>query len=409
MASITLHRAPWVVPVAGAVIENGAVAVSGGRIKAVGSFAGLRKRFAGAAVIDHGDSALLPALINAHIHLELSHLPIPLLHGKLSGFTSWIAALLGEREKNGATGAAAEQAARQVMLEQHRLGVIALGDIGNTDLGARLAPEFPGRLIHFYEFLGRTAKTRRKIAGQLAGEPPDRLFTAHAPYSTHPELIVLLKNRARSLNHPFPIHTAEPPSENELLSRGTGELHDFLLARGFIDSSYQPPLPIDKPGSVRYLHSLGVLDQGTVCVHCIHVSPEETALLAETGTRVCLCPGSNRYLGAGKAPVGLFLAHGILPALGTDSLASNPQLSIWREMACIRQDHPAVSPADILAMATLGGARALGIDEAFGSLAAGRSSSFLAVPLGRQADTPAELMEELVQEPSLPPVWINEA
>ena len=85
-------------------------------------------------------------------------------------------------------------------------------------------------------------------------------------------------------------------------------------------------------------------------------------LLAETKSKVCLCPGSNRYLGAGTAPVENYLRRGILPALGTDSLTSNPVLSLWREMRLLAEEHPAVDPADILRMATLGGAEALGLE-----------------------------------------------
>ena len=84
---------------------------------------------------------------------------------------------------------------------------------------------------------------------------------------------------------------------------------------------------------MEYLDSLGVLDSNTLCVHAVHVSKAEIVTLAEKKVRVCLCPGSNRFLGVGKAPVTEFLAHGILPALGTDSRASNTRLSMWREMA----------------------------------------------------------------------------
>ena len=134
--------------------------------------------------------------------------------------------------------ATAETAARAAMRQQHATGVTVLGDIGNTDLGSRLQDDFPGKLLHFHEFLGRSAKSRRTILAQVEAAPDTWRCTAHAPYSTHADLITALKERARKLGHPFPIHVAEPNSETEMLSSGTGELHSFLRGRNFIDDSY---------------------------------------------------------------------------------------------------------------------------------------------------------------------------
>jgi aminodeoxyfutalosine deaminase len=404
--SLTIHRAPWIVPATRPVLADGAVAVESDRIIDVGPFRELQKKYPDSAIRDHEGCALTPPLINTHLHLELSHLHIPHHKETVNGFTGWIAALLALRQRLGATGGDVEAAAREVMRHQHRSGIIALGDIGNTDLGLRLSREFPGVLLSFREFLGRSKKSRRAVQEQLDREPDDRLFTAHAPYSTHAELIRSLKFRARRLDHPFPIHVAEPASERDMLSHGTGELYSFLRDRGFLDDAFQPPAGIDNFGSVLYLHSLGVLDERTICVHCIHVSQEEIRILAETGTRVCLCPGSNRYLQVGTAPADRFLQHGILPALGTDSLASNPELSIWREMRILQENHPGIEPADIFAMATLGGASALGLDDRYGSLTPGKAAQFLAVPLGGKISSAPMLQEYLVGgNEKIQPAW----
>jgi cytosine/adenosine deaminase-related metal-dependent hydrolase len=402
-----IHRASWVVPVSDPAIADGAVVADNDRIVAVGRFHELSEIYPDAPINDHGRSALIPALVNAHIHLELSHIPLPALHKKITGFTGWIETLLAMRAELGDMGHAAEEAAKQVMLRQHRLGVIALGDIGNTDMGTKLACEFPGLILHFHEHLGRTTKTRRAILERVAAAPQDKLFTAHAPYSTHAELIRELKRRASALGHPFPIHVAESPSENEMLRRGSGELYTFLRKRGFIDDSYKPPAAIDNQGSVQYLHGLGALDKQTICVHCVHVTPGEAAILAETGATICLCPGSNRYLRVGKAPVGLFLQNRLRPALGTDSMASNPELSIWREMNILREDHPEINAADIFRMATLGGATALGIDEYYGSLARGKSARFLSIPLEKEMTDETMLYNLLTATENIQPIWVN--
>ncbi|MDW7771775.1 MAG: amidohydrolase family protein [Desulfobulbaceae bacterium] len=409
MSTLTIHRAPWVVPISEPVLTDAAVAVQDGRIVDVGPFADLEKKYPGSPIAEHTGCAFLPPLVNAHIHLELSHIHIAEDTDPVAGFTDWIARLLAAREENGAIGAAVEQAARETLARQYELGVIAIGDIGNTDIGAKLAPEFPGMLLHFNEVLGRSRKTRKSILAKVAAAPGNKRFTAHAPYSTHAELIQFLKARALKLDHPFPIHTAEPPSENELLAAGTGELFTFLLQRGFVDNSFRPPAGIDNHGSVQYLHKLGVLDARTICVHCIHVGDAEISILAETGTRICLCPGSNRHLHVGRAPVKKFLAHGILPAIGTDSRASNPEISMWREMAILSRDHRDVAAEDILAMATAGGAKALGIDRDYGTLARGKKAKFLAIQVPYGMRTAEQLVQYLAADnAAIKPVWITE-
>jgi cytosine/adenosine deaminase-related metal-dependent hydrolase len=402
-----LHHAAWVVPVSQPVIEDGAVAVDGSRIVDVGDFRKMRKRYPKARLYKHDNRVLLPPLINTHSHLELSHLHLS-PEDPPAGFTGWIERLITTRERVGATGPEAEKTARAALLKQHELGVIAIGDIGNTDIGLQVRRSFPGILIHFCEVLGRSAKTRRAIHKKLQNAPDSRVYTVHAPYSTHPELIRSVKDRSRRLGHPFSIHAAEPESENDMICSGSGDLFDFLFQRGFIEKSYTPPAASDRQGSIHYLDSLGVLDKLTLCVHCIHVSPEEVQILAEREAKVCLCPGSNRYLKVGKAPVQLFLDHGILPALGTDSRASNPELSIWREMRLLKQENPGLRPSDILAMATMGGAVALGLSQEHGSLAPGRKSQFLSVELPRTVKTEKAVLEFLVTgNEKIIPEWIQ--
>lgn len=407
MNNITIHRAPWVVPVSHPAIPDGAVAVQNKRILNVGGYNDLITRHPGSIVKEHAGSVLLPPLVNAHIHLELSHICIPKLHKTVTGFTSWINKLLDTRERYGAIGDLAEKAARDTLMQQYGHGVVALGDIGNTDFIEQFTNDFPGSMLHFNEVLGRSSKSRRSILERVAQAEKTKMFTAHAPYSTHAELIKALKQRARTLGHPFPIHVAESQSESELLNHGSGELYEFLIQRGFIDKSFEPPAAIDNPGSVQYLNTLGVLDKQTICVHCIHVSSEEIEILAETKTNVCLCPGSNRYLNVGRAPVKQFLDHDLLPALGTDSTASNPELSIWREMRLLKEDHPEVRASDIFSMATSGGAAVLGLDKDYGTLEKGKKAQLLAVMLPGEIQNPDVLFDILVTDnKGIKPVWV---
>ncbi|MDD2467715.1 MAG: amidohydrolase family protein, partial [Desulfobulbus sp.] len=332
MAGQQIHSAPWVVPVDGKIVVDGGVVVEQGRILAVDSLLALQQQFPQAEHIPHPQTVLTPALINAHIHLELSHLAELATKPLTTTFTGWIVQLLYLRDNLGISGAEIEEAARRVAECQYQQGVSVLLDIGNTSLSQQLMSEFGGRLLPHKEYLGLAAFTLEKNLQRLNAEPESVCCAAHAPYSTHPQLIQALKNRARSLKHIFPIHVAEPLAEREMLSEGRGEMVDFVRTRGFWDGSFQAP---GDPGSIRYLHGLGVIDERTLCVHAVHLDDEEIRILSGEGAKVCLCPGSNQFLQVGKAPVARFLEAGILPALGTDSVASNPELSLWREMALI--------------------------------------------------------------------------
>ncbi len=382
---LTIHRAPWLLPISRPPIADGGLAVRAGRILDIGGFKQVVRSHPGAEIIDHPDAVLMPGLINAHTHLELSHLAHLSQEPSPTSFTGWIGHMLAERTKADADKKTIQDAARAVLVEQQRQGVIAIADISNTGLIRELIPEFPGHLLCLKEYLGLRASELAASLSSLkeeAGYPdhPDICCTAHAPYSTHIDLLRALKNRTTRLGQIFSIHVAESTAEHDMISQGKGEMRNFLEQRGFWESSFRPT-GSDSKGSVSYLHQHGLLDSRTLCVHCIHVTGQEIDLLAETDAKVCLCPGSNRYLGVGTAPVEKYLRKGILPALGTDSLTSNPELSIWREMRLLADEHPTIDPADILRMATLGGAEALGLDRRLGSLEAGKEAAISAVKL----------------------------
>lgn len=392
--TIRIHAAPWVIPVGVPLLRDGGVAVAAGVIVAMDAKARLQQQFAGAEVIDHPGCVLTPALINAHTHLELSHLAALASEPHTGCFTDWITRLLALRERLGAGGEAAETAARESLDGQYHSGVQVIADIGNTALARDLAATFPGLLLAYKEYLGLAEFTLAKNLQRLAQEPAQALCTGHAPYSTHPELLRQLKARANSLGQIFPLHVAEPAAEAEMLAQGSGELVDFVRRRGFWDGSFRPT---DAGGSIHSLHALGLLDARTLCVHAIHVSEPEIRLMANLGVKVCLCPGSNRFLGTGRAPARRYLEHGILPALGTDSLASNPEISLWREMQILAEDQPDLDPADIFAMATRGGAEALGLGHRFGTLAPGRDAAILAVSLPLDCCTETDIHRYLVR------------
>ena len=404
-----IHRAPWVVADTSAeiytntrdIIEDGAVVVSNGFIKTVGKFGEIRKEFSSLPIKEHESKVLAPALINSHCHLELSYLNLTEYCGNQTSysndFTLWIRELLKSRHNFLQSTVDAEkqilrdgsQAVRDMAAE----GVGFVGDIGNSLESRRMGSDQNIEVCFLLELLGLTKEyevlSLARLDEVFSDESLEISCTAHAPYSATPVLIQAIKESADRRGHIFSIHVAESEQEVEFIQTGRGEFLDFLHERGAWDSTFKVP----KMGVVHYLESLGVLNDKTLCVHVVHVDHEEIEILALKKAKVCLCPGSNRFLGSGKAPVTEFLAHGILPALGTDSRASNPVLSIWREMRLLREDHPGLLPETVFSMATRGGAEAWGIDSVLGTLEAGKQARILQVNCRSDMHSSKDILE----------------
>ncbi len=380
-----LYRAPFVVTGHGPVIADGAVLTENGLVAAVGLYDDLKD--VDAQVEDYEGHVITPALVNCHAHLELSYLaglagdcPAP------GDMTGWIRGLLAARAAHGDV-AAQNDASLMALARLYAGGCRAVADIGNREESGLIGGGFKTEVLFFLELLGLCGAAEDAALAALAGIDADIRCTPHAPYSSGPALIRALKKRAGA--RLFPLHVAESAQEIEFLRTGSGPFADFLGERGLSLESF----PVPGMGAVRYLDSLGVLDAQTLCVHGVHVEAEEIALLVERGAAVCLCPGSNRFMGVGVAPVQKMLAQGIPLVLGTDSLASNPHLSLWREMQILREDHPSLPPEAVFAMASGNGARLLGLEDRLGAIAPGVSSSLLAVRC--PAKNGAEVLEFL--------------
>ncbi len=378
----TLYRAPYVVPVTSPVLADGGVLVDGGRI--VGADRVSRLRPAASRVVELEGRIITPALINCHCHLELSYLAGLEWDDKATsgGMTAWIRLLLAKRSE-AVEPTSIQRAAREALNGQYLRGVGLVADIGNLPATPALVAAGPAEVLFFQELLGVTAPAAEAALAALA---PEFNYTAHAPYSCHPRLIQALKEQSRQSGRVFPIHVAESAAEVEFLHTGRGPFHDFLAERLTMSGALAngegllAHVAVPGCGAIEYLHGLGVLDRQTICVHSVHISAAEADLIATARAKVCLCPGSNRRLGVGKAPVPLLLARHILPGLGTDSLASNDCLDLWQEMQVLQGDQPGLDPERIFAMATRGGAETLGVEERLGAIAPGREARLLGVP-----------------------------
>ncbi len=396
--SIKIVTAPWIVPVDSPTLRNGAVAVCNGRILCVGKRVDVLSSYPDCQELQY-DCVLLPGLINGHMHLELSHLrnissPLP-----EETFTDWIEALLLQRLKGNFSKTDIVESFSQVLQDQYNSGVALVADIGNeyfSELHVGREENWP-IVLRMLEFLGPHDAAFQAAQASLRELENEIPATAHAPYSTVPRLLVVLKRRSNRLHHIFSVHTAETKDEFTFLSDQKGCFRDFLEKRESWDTTFFNGYD-GGSGTIHYYKQLDILDERTLLVHCVHVTDDELQLVKKQKSSICLCPGSNAFLNVGVAPVVNMIAAGILPALGTDSFASNREIDLWREMAILSEQHPQISADTILAMATLGGASALHCSADYGSLSSGKSAHFFhaASPALRNCNNVKELERELV-------------
>jgi aminodeoxyfutalosine deaminase len=373
-------RARWVLPISSPPLDDGWVDVLDGRI--TGSGQGSGDADAGDER-DLGHVALMPGLVNAHTHLELSYLAdaVP----PAFGFTDWIRQVMAlRRAQPDPASPVIQDAARDAISALRAAGTAAVGDISNTLVTVPLLNERPLAAAVFFEvlrFREREAETViRDAMARLRLVPPAphvRVWPApHASYSVSAGLFQAM--RAWLDTDPLSrtsVHLAESPEETELLTRGTGPFRDLLQDLGAWDHEWTPP----GCGPVEHLARLQFLTSRTLAVHGVQMDAGDLARLARTGATLVTCPRSNRHVGVGDPPVARFYESAVPVAIGTDSLASAPNLDVFGELAAMHALAPAVPAARLLESATLVGARALGCGRRLGSIEAGKEAALIVV------------------------------
>jgi cytosine/adenosine deaminase-related metal-dependent hydrolase len=393
-------KARYVFPAAAAPIPDGVVTIRGERIVAVGKIPHAGR------VEDLGNVAVLPGLVNAHSHLDLSGLAKPLGRPGMA-FVDWLRLVidcrLRLRDELERRLRLREESERRLRLrggleECLRLGTTTLGDI--LQPGEVVDPmdlEHPGvDVTAFLELIGPTVD-RVEPAMELARRHVERTdpsgngpsgngpsgnwrpgLAPHAPYSVHPELLRHAVQLSRAQRVPIAMHLAESHEEIEWISSGGGPLRDFLAQRGVWEKA------LFRPGgrALDYLRPLADAHR-TLVIHGNYLDDEEIALLAEHAGRmaVVFCPRTHAYFGHDPYPLEKMLEAGVVVALGTDSRASSPDLSVLAEMRLVAQRHPAVDRRDVLRMGTIRAAEALGRDGEVGSLESGKWADLAIVAL----------------------------
>lgn len=358
------------------------------RIVAVGEAAALRAAHPGASW-QRESAILLPGLVNAHVHLELSALRGETRSG--GGFGPWVSSMMARRDARAPE--LDEEAIDAAVSELLRAGTSAIGEVTNSLRSVAQLASAPifGRVFHEIFGLSRTAadsmRARATEAREALGAWPAQLGYALAPhtlYSLHPDSARALADEARSTGRRTSLHLAEHAAELAFLRDGSGPFADFLAARGASTEGFTPP----GTGPVAYAEALGLLSPQLIAVHLTAATRDELARIKATGAQVVLCPRSNLFIELKLPPLYDILAAGLTPALGTDSLASNTTLDVLAEAAALADRFPQVDRGSLISMATYHGAAVLGLSHRLGALAVGLSPGVLAFDLAQPVADP---------------------
>ena len=353
----------WVEP--GRSYAPGELRVAAGRVIGVGPARGGRVP----------PRAILPSLVNAHVHLQ-----IPGLARAHRSFLPWVGAVMraGSRHTVDDHLAHAERALDELVND----GVAAVGEIDSTGLSPAALRAVPLGGVCYRELVGfhlgpRAARNLVAISSNPGSRHCRSGLSPHAPYSVSAAVL----RAARSSRVPLAIHVAETPEELQFLRTGRGPIRELLERLGRLPAGFRPP----RSGAVEYLDRLGVLRANTALIHAQHISGAELRIIARRRAPIVVCPGTIRYFRRVPPAVPTWLDCGIVVALGTDSIASNTRLSMRHEMALARRMWPELAPQRVLTMATAHGGTALG-RRTLGTLRRGAAANFVSVPMTGSTD-----------------------
>jgi 5-methylthioadenosine/S-adenosylhomocysteine deaminase len=409
----TLYCARWVLPVSSPPIAAGAIAVDGPQIVAVGKRATLAEEFPHVTVRDFGESAIIPGLINAHSHLELTAMR-GFLENEESDFFAWLKKLtIARLERMSADDL--NVSAAWGACEAVRAGVTCVADASDAALESMSALRDVGlRGIVFQESFGpdprltkeNFEKLKAKVGRLRSRETPlvKCGVSPHAPYTVCAPQLELISRFALDERLPLTMHAAETRMEVALMREGRGPFADGLRSRGI---EWRAP----GVSTIQYLNDHGVLATHPLLAHCIHVDDADMEILEQTETRVAHCPKSNAKLRHGRAPFRKMIEQGITVGLGSDSVASNNTCDLLEEarfaLLLARSDATIddgeafgfpdagdgrsqdLGANEVLNAATAGSARALGMEGHIGELKEGMQADFAVVSLNGSHQVPS--------------------
>ena len=396
------YTGAWVCPIDQPPIRDAVIAVEDGIIQSItpGS------RIPAPGSRDLGNVAILPGLVNAHTHLELSWLRerVP----PANQFTDWVKTLIAIRR--GTEQLITPDVVTSVhgaIRELRASGTAAVGDITNSLAAvepmkaANLSGVVFHELLGFQERDGAVIEATRPMRDAAARHGIRISLAPHAPYSTSVELFKAIRGAVSASECPIlSVHLGESMEEVELLEKGTGPWRDMLETIG----KWRDDWGVPACGPVQFLDRHGVIDARTLVVHGVQFDDVALARLRQIGATLVACPRSNRWVGAGYPPIDRFYASGVAIAVGTDSLASVEDLNLFSELKTMRWLAPKVPARKILESATLVGAKALGLESDLGSIAPGKRAELICVQLPAVLDDVEEYLLSGIEPAQIQPL-----
>ena len=384
------YHARWVLPITQPPIENGTVVESDGLI----TYVGPRAEAPPGADYDLGEAILLPGLINTHTHLELTA-----MRGFLEDcrFAEWIDKLRQSRNEILDTEKLLDSA-RFGIIEGLEAGITTYADTCSSGLVMQAMRELGVRGIMYQEVFGPDSSQAATAVRELE-ERIDKLeldqtglvrlgVSPHAPYTVSDPLYAAAAKLANRRKLPLAMHIAESEPEYDIVVNGSGDFADRWRKRGIaVGRRARSPIAL--------LEQHGALERGPLLIHCVRVDDADIETMARHRCAVAHCPASNAKFGHGIAPLLAMLSAGIRVGIGSDSVASNNRMDILDESRlavlihrAATRKHDAFGAHQALELATIGGARAIGIDSRVGSLEVGKDADLSAFRIDIPRTTP---------------------
>jgi aminodeoxyfutalosine deaminase len=370
-----------------AAVANAAIWIKEDTIYFAGSSDDLPEAARSDAEVYQIEGVIFPGLVNAHCHLELSHLenlPYP------GEFVAWIRQVLAKKYQN--DDEPPDRAMARGILQSLLGGTTTIGDHISCDgeLEALLRSPLRGRA--FIEILGVVEQVAEDLCensfalAQALASPNHKISLHPSPHSVHALYPAVLKKILSKDHDLVSIHLGESEAEQEYFSESKGAMAELIRERG-------SPLPPSATSALAVLEQEGFLDNRILSVHGNYFTDDELKLCAKRGVSIVHCPRSHQYFEHRPFPMDQAKKYGVNVALGTDSLASASSLSMLEVLRGARENFPQLTPNDIFSMATAHGAKALKLSQQIGAVVSGKKADIIGVRRANHQDPLESLFE----------------
>ncbi|MCL6472355.1 MAG: amidohydrolase family protein [Firmicutes bacterium] len=406
-----IYTANTVLPISSLPIKRGAILVRNGFITAVGDIDSLLDDNQEEEVIDFGSAIIMPGLVNLHGHLECSSFDFL---ARPTPFSEWLGGIIEAGRSMTRDGWLT--AARKGVQKYLESGITCTADITRTGLGLQAVAEVGLPSVIYIEAVGIDERNLKdavvdlfeKIKSSESIIEADNFqlgLSPHSPYTLSRSALQVCAGIARDYDLPITVHLAETQPEVELIRDGTGSLASAISKR--------LELEIIRDGGsgvtpAQFLADSGLVNESLIAAHGVWLSDDDIELLGSSGVAVAVCPTSNELLGSGEAPIHKFVEHGLRFGIGTDSLASNPDLDLFAEARKVfaiyekqtggGAGQPGLCAEQLVKMITLEAAAILGLDDRLGSIEPGKRADFIAIE--HIAESTTDLYTYIIEEAS---------